>query len=331
MSLDGFSFTFCQSNDSTLVIPSNIPLMAQVRPALGQSPHQELPPLLRSQPAQEAVSPLPHKVRRVVCVAGSAADLHACKSGRRRDLAHDVERLGRGGECRGSGAGGRERGRHGRGGEHGTPRVEEGHVARPGTVRSVCLHGWLGRVRVQVRAVVLLRHGGLEEGRWARDGDGAQAAEGVHGESAVDSCVNAGYARTDDSSPIDYCSDWRQRLRCGCDHDRCARDLRSLADTDRKSALPSPCAQKLQLPSTAAFCHPSSKHFTKQPLSTLQPKRRPSLSSAPTWFRTRRHRTASSRASPSARQMPRPCCKPTFPTRRRTRTCTPMPLLHQPA
>ena len=165
-----------------------IPLMAKVRPSLCQSPHQELPPLLGSQPAQEAVSPLPHNVRWVVCVAGSAADLHACKRWRRRDLAHDVERLGRGGECRGSSAGGREHGRHGRSGEHGTPRVEERHVARPGTVRLVCL---LGRVRVrvqlqvQVRVGVLLRHGGLEEGRWARDSDGAQAAEGVHGEAAV--------------------------------------------------------------------------------------------------------------------------------------------------
>lgn len=219
MSLDSFSFTFCQSNDSTLVIPSNIPLMAQVRPPLGQSPHQELPPLLRSQPAEEAVSPLPHKVRRVVCVAGSAADLYACKSGRRRDLAHDVERLGRGGGCRGSSAGGRERGRHGRGGEHGTPRVEERHVARPGTVRSVCLHGWLGRVRVQVqvqvqvRAVVLLRHGGLEEGRWARDGDGAQAAEGVHGE--VGCCVDAGYARTWLRETT--MAQLQQQPRCGCD------------------------------------------------------------------------------------------------------------------
>ena len=39
------------------------------------------------------------------------------------------------------------------------------------------------QVQVQVRVVVLLRYGGLEEGRWARDGDGAQAAKGVHGES----------------------------------------------------------------------------------------------------------------------------------------------------
>jgi hypothetical protein len=276
------SFGLCKSNDSTLVSPSNIPLMAQVRPSLGQSPHQELPPLLRSQPAQEAVSPLPHKVRRVVCVAGSAADLHACKSGRRRDLAHDVERLGRGGECRGSGAGGREHGRHGRGGEHGTPRVEEGHVARPGTVRSVCLHGWLGRVRVQVRvqvqvqvrAVVLLRHGGLEEGRWARDGDGAQAAEDVHGESAVDSCVNAGYARTVESSPIAVTGGNGFDVDAIAAPETSARSPTLTENPRYHVRAHKSYSYQVQLP----FCHPSSKHSSPcahsvPPLSDLKDNR----------------------------------------------------------
>lgn len=116
-------------------------LMAQVPPPPRQPPHQQLPPLLGPQASQEAVSPLPHKVRRVVCVSGTAADLHAGKGRRCGDLGHDVERLrgrseGRGG-CAGRGEG---RGHGGCGGEYGAAGVEERHVAGPGAVVSIVEH-----------------------------------------------------------------------------------------------------------------------------------------------------------------------------------------------
>jgi len=63
-----------KSQDMTTPRPA---LMAQESPALDEPSSQHLPPILRLQPAQEPVLPLPFAVRRLVVLASNCeADLH---------------------------------------------------------------------------------------------------------------------------------------------------------------------------------------------------------------------------------------------------------------
>lgn len=104
-------------------------LMAQIPPPPRQPPHQQLPPLLRPQPAQKPVSPLPHDMAWVVCVSGTAPNLYASEGGRRRDLGHEVKSVRGWGDCSGGWAGRGEGRGHGQREERRSASVEEGHVA----------------------------------------------------------------------------------------------------------------------------------------------------------------------------------------------------------
>jgi hypothetical protein len=55
--------------------------MTQIPPPLLQPPHQQLPSLLRPNPAQKPMSPLSHQMTRVVRISRTAADLHATQAG----------------------------------------------------------------------------------------------------------------------------------------------------------------------------------------------------------------------------------------------------------
>jgi hypothetical protein len=99
--------------------------MAQIPPSPSQPPHQQLPPLLSPQPAQEPMSPLPHNMTRVVRIPRTAANLDARKARVGRDLANEVKRLRRGCGGGGSTAGRGERGGQRRGSEHGAARADE--------------------------------------------------------------------------------------------------------------------------------------------------------------------------------------------------------------
>jgi hypothetical protein len=66
-------------------------LMTQIPPSLLQPSHQQRPPLLRANPAQKPMSPLPHELARVVRVSRPAANLHAAQARVCGDLASEVE------------------------------------------------------------------------------------------------------------------------------------------------------------------------------------------------------------------------------------------------
>ena len=107
----------------------NKPSMAQIPPPPSQPPHQKLPPLLRPQPGQEAVSPLPHNVTRIVSIARTTPDLDSSEAGVCRHLAHQIERLGRGCDGGRGAAGGGECGGGADAGEDWAAGIEDGHVA----------------------------------------------------------------------------------------------------------------------------------------------------------------------------------------------------------
>lgn len=108
--------------------------MAQIPPSPSQPPHQKLPPLLRSQPGQEAVSPLPHNVTRIVSIARTTPDLDSSETGVCRHLAHQIERLGRACDGGRGAAGGGERGGSADAGDDWAAGIEDGHVACPADV-----------------------------------------------------------------------------------------------------------------------------------------------------------------------------------------------------
>jgi hypothetical protein len=74
--------------------------MTQIPPPLLQPPHQQRASLLRLNPAQKPMSPLPHNMRRIIRVSRSAANLHAAHARMCRDLAGQIERFAGGSEHR---------------------------------------------------------------------------------------------------------------------------------------------------------------------------------------------------------------------------------------
>jgi hypothetical protein len=78
------------------------PSMTQIPPPLLNPPHQRLPPLLRPNPTQKPMSPLPHQMARVVRISRTASDLHATQARMRRDFAGEIECFRGTGEHRGS-------------------------------------------------------------------------------------------------------------------------------------------------------------------------------------------------------------------------------------